>query len=138
MGMRGIIAVEQGEKEYKVTTVQWLTDGDKCWKLFTEGMNLQERVKAAKTFSKNITKYNHISFLDYRKGDKDTNLPSHEQEGDILVSDGDRRLVTSSLVFEEGGASVYKGDIVVHPHFQNGQAVVIQKTGRVIIMQPNF
>ena len=69
MGMRGIIAVEQGDKVYKVTTVQWLTVGDQSWKSFTEGMTAAEKAESAKEFAENITKYNHIGlFLSTEKG----------------------------------------------------------------------
>ena len=138
MGMRGIIAVEKGKGTYLVTTVQWLTDGDVCWKKFTEGMDYGKKMEVAKKFAENVVKYNHISHFSYAEGERDLNAPEYMREGEILVKDGDRRLVTSELVFEEGGAHIYRGDIVTHPHFQDGQALIIQKVGRVIIMEPHF
>lgn len=135
MGMRGIIAVEQGDKVYKVTTVQWITVADKSWGSFTEGMTAAEKAESAKEFAENITKYNHISYFEYREGECD---PSQGPEGVILVGDNERRLVTSELVFEEGGARIYRGDIASHPHFQDGQAMVIQKDGKVTFLKPRF
>ena len=135
MGMRGIIAIEQGKSTYKVTTVQWLTVGDKSWEFFTEGMTAEEKVESAKEFSKNITQYNHISYFEYREGESD---PSRGPEGVILAGDDERRLVTSELVFKEGGARIYRGDIASHPHFQDGQAMIIQKDGKVTFLKPRF
>jgi len=138
MGMRGIIALEQGKSTYKVTTVQWLTDADASWGKFVEGMDYGKKMEVAKKFAESIVKYSHISYFSYAEGERDLNAPEYMREGEILVKDGDRRLVTSELVFEEGGAHIYRGDIVTHPHFQDGQAMVIQKDGRVIIMEPRF
>lgn len=135
MGMRGIIAVEKDKGTYLVTTVQWLTVGDKSWEFFTEGMTAEEKVESAKEFSKNITQYNHISYFEYREGESD---PSRGPEGVILAGDDERRLVTSELVFEEGGARIYRGDIASHPHFQDGQAMIIQKDGKVTFLKPRF
>lgn len=138
MGMRGIIAAEQGKSVYKVTTVQWLTDADTSWGKFVEGMDYGKKMEVAKKFAESIAKYSHISYFSYAEGERDLNAPEYMREGEILVKDGDRRLVTSELVFEEGGARIYRGDIVTHPHFQDGQAMVVQKDGRVIIMEPRF
>ena len=135
MGMRGIIATEQGNKVYKVTTVQWITVADKSWESFTEEMTAAEKAESAKEFAENITKYNHISYFEYREGDSD---PSRGPEGVILVGDNKRRLVTSELVFKEGGARIYRGDIASHPHFQDGQAMIIQKDGKVTFLKPRF
>ena len=135
MGMRGIIAVEQEDKVYKVTTVQWLTVGDQSWKAFTEGMTAAEKAESAKKFAENITKYNHISYFEYREGEGD---PSRGPEGVILVGDGERRLVTSELVFEEGGAQTYRESIRSHPHHQDGQAMIIRENGKVTFLKPRF
>lgn len=135
MGMRGIIAVEKGNGTYLVTTVQWITAADKSWESFTEGMTVAEKAESAKEFAENITKYNHISYFEYREGEGD---PSRGSEGVILVGDNERRLVTSELVFKEGGARIYRGDIASHPHFQDGQAMVTQKDGKVTFLKPRF
>lgn len=135
MGMRGIIAVEKGNGTYLVTTVQWLTIGDQSWKSFTEGMSAAEKAESAKKFAENIVRYNHISYFEYREGEGD---PSRGPEGVILVGDDERRLVTSELVFEEGGAQIYKDGIRSHPHHQDGQAMIIRENGKVTFLKPRF
>ena len=135
MGMRGIIAVEREEKVYLVTTVQWLTVGDQSWKSFTEGMTAVEKAEAAKEFAENIVRYNHISYFECREGEGD---PSRGSEGVILVGDNKRRLVTSELVFEEGGAQTYRESVRSHPHHQDGQAMIIRKNGKVTFLKPRF
>lgn len=138
MGMRGIIAVEQGDKVYKVTTVQWITVADKFWEAFTEGMTTAEKAESAKEFAENITKYNHISYFEYREGANSSDSESWKQEGVVLVGDDERRLVTSELVFEEGGAQIYKDSIRSHPHHQDGQAMIIRKNGKVTFLKPRL
>lgn len=135
MGMRGIIAVEREEKVYLVTTVQWLTVGDQSWKSFTEGMTAVEKAEAAKEFAENIVRYNHISYFEYREGEGD---PGQGPEGVILVGNDERRLVTSELVFEEGGAQTYRESVRSHPHHQDGQAMIIRKNGKVTFLKPRF
>ena len=135
MDMRGIIAVEKGKGTYLVTTVQWITVADKSWEAFTEGMTTAEKAESAKEFAENITKYNHISYFGYREGEGD---PSRGPEGVILVGDDERRLVTSELVFEEGGAQIYKDSIRSHPHHQDGQAMIIRENGKVTFLKPRF
>lgn len=135
MGMRGIIAVEKGKGTYLVTTVQWITVADQSWKAFTEGMSTAEKAESAKEFAENITKYNHISYFEYREGEGD---PSRGPEGVILVGGDERRLVTSELVFEEGGAQIYKDSIGSHPHHQDGQAMIIRENGKVTFLKPRF
>ena len=138
MGMRGIIAVEQGDKVYKVTTVQWITVADKFWEAFTEGMTTAEKAESAKEFAENITKYNHISYFEYREGANNSDSESWKREGVVLVGDDERRLVTSELVFEEGGAQIYKESIRSHPHHQDGQAMIIRENGKVTFLKPRF
>lgn len=138
MGMRGIIAVEQGKSVYKVTTVQWLTDADTSWGKFVEGMDYGKKMEVAKKFAESIVKYNHISYFSYAEGERDLNAPEYMREGEILAEDGDRRLVTSELVFEEGGAQIYKDSIRSHPHHQDGQAMIIRKNGKVTFLKPRF
>lgn len=138
MGMRGIIAVEQEDKVYKVTTVQWITVADKFWEAFTEGMTTAEKAESAKEFAENITKYNHISYFECREGANNSDSESWKQEGVVLVGDDERRLVTSELVFEEGGAQIYKDSIRSHPHHQDGQAMIIRKNGKVTFLKPRL
>ena len=138
MGMRGIIAVEQGKSVYKVTTVQWLTDADTSWGKFVEGMDYGKKMEVAKKFAESIVKYNHISYFSYAEGERDLNAPEYMREGEILAEDGDRRLVTSELVFEEGGAQIYKESVRSHPHHQDGQAMIIRKNGKVNFLKPRF
>jgi len=138
MGMRGIIAVEKDKGTYLVTTVQWITAADKSWESFTEGMTVAEKAESAKEFAENITKYNHISYFEYREGANNSDSESWKQEGVVLVGDDERRLVTSELVFEEGGAQIYKDSIRSHPHHQDGQAMIIRKNGKVTFLKPRF
>lgn len=135
MGMRGIIAVEKDKGTYLVTTVQWITAADKSWESFTEGMTVAEKAESAKEFAENITKYDHISYFEYREGEGD---PSRGPEGVILVGNDERRLVTSELVFEEGGAQIYKESVRSHPHHQDGQAMIIRKNGKVTFLKPRL
>lgn len=135
MGMRGIIAVEKDKGTYLVTTVQWITVADKSWESFTEGMTAAEKAESAKEFAENITKYNHISYFEYREGES---VPSQGTEGVILVGNDERRLVTSELVFEEGGAQTYRESIRSHPHHQDGQAMIIRENGKVTFLKPRF